>query len=386
MSDIKLVSADTTLRSAYKKLLRFIKRETVLVIACASAVLSSCFVSPSAEYLSYIDFKVLACLFCLMGVVSGLRKTGLFDRAAASLTRHTTSLRTMSALLVGTTFVVSMFITNDVALITFVPFSLLVLRNEQSGRLRIRIIVLQTIAANVGSSLTPVGNPQNLFLFSYYKMESGAFFSAIAPVVAIGAALLAGALFSVPAASSAKPVTAGPNFHTSRTMVLAYCALFVVSVLAVFRVFDYRFVTVAVLAFLLAFDRSVIKRIDYSLLFTFVGFFIFIGNLRHIDSINAFVTSIVSSNVTLVSALASQFISNVPAAIFLSGFTDDSASLLRGVSIGGMGTLIASLASVISFKFFSRERPDETIRFLLVFAFWNALFFAVLLGMAAILY
>jgi Na+/H+ antiporter NhaD/arsenite permease-like protein len=376
MSDIKLVTG---------KIIRFAKRETVLTIACASAAISACFVRPSAEYLSYIDFKVLACLFCLMGVVSGLRKTGLFDRAAAALTRHTTSLRAMSALLVGTTFVVSMFITNDVALITFVPFSLLVLRNEQNSKLRIRIIVLQTVAANVGSSLTPVGNPQNLFLFSHYQMDSLAFFAAIAPVVAFGSVLLAMALFSVPA-MPAKPVKAGPNYHTSRTMVLSYFALFVASVLAVFRIIDYRFATLAVLAFLLAFDRSVIRRIDYSLLFTFIGFFIFIGNLRRIDAVNAFVTSIVSSDVTLVSALASQAISNVPAAIFLSGFTDDSAALLRGVSIGGMGTLIASLASVISFKFFSRDRPAETMRYLLSFTFWNILFLALLLVFSAIVY
>lgn len=377
MSDIKLVSA--------RSIFRFIKRETVLVIASSLAVISAFFVRPSIDYISYIDFKVLACLFCLMGVVSGLRKTGLFDRAAGALTRHTSSLRTMSALLVGTTFFVSMFITNDVALITFVPFSLLVLRNEQNSRLRIRIIVLQTIAANIGSSLTPIGNPQNLFLFSFYEMRIIDFFSSIAPIVIVGGILLTVSIFTIPKINMTS-VKAGANFYTDRTMVIAYGVLFVLSVLAVFHVIDYRLITAVVLVFLVIFDRSVIKRIDYSLLWTFLGFFIFIGNLKHIDAINALLTSIVSSNVTLVSAIASQAISNVPAAILLSGFTDDSASLLRGVSIGGMGSLIASLASVISFKFFAHERAPETMRYMFVFTVWNVLFLTALFGMCVILY
>lgn len=377
MSNINLVKKNPVIR--------FIKRDTVLSIALAAAAISMFFVPPSAEYVSYIDFKVLSCLFCLMAVVAGLRKTGLFDRAASALTRYTVSLRSTAFILVGATFFISMAITNDVALITFVPFSLLLLKNVENGKIRMRIITLQTIAANIGSSLTPVGNPQNLFLFSYYRMNVGDFFAAIFPAVLSGGLLLAASLLSVPD-EKIPSVKAGPNYRTDPRYVISYAVLFVVSVLTVFRVFDYLPVTILVILFLLVFDRSIFARIDYSLLFTFTGFFIFIGNLQRIESINAFLTSIVARNVMLVGALASQFISNVPAAILLSGFTKDAEALLRGVSIGGMGTLITSLASVISFKFFSQERKNESLKYLGVFTVWNVLFFAVLFAVCFVIY
>jgi Na+/H+ antiporter NhaD/arsenite permease-like protein len=356
---------------------RFLGREPVLSISLALAASSSAMVRPSVGYFDYIDFKVLACLFCLMAVVEGLRKTGLFDRAAAALTRHTVSVRAMAAILVGATFFMSMAITNDVALITFIPFSLLLMKKLENPGTRIRVITLQTIAANTGSAMTPIGNPQNLFLFSFYSMDAAGFFAAIFPVVLTGAIMLAIALCTIRDEEIPK-VSAGHNYDSDARFVFAYALFFLASVLAVFRVIDYRILTLVLILFLLFFDRRLILRVDYSLLLTFVGFFVFIGNLQHIRIVSDFLTRIVNMNVTLIAALSSQIISNVPAAILLSGFTGDSHALLRGVSIGGMGTLIASLASVISFKFFSQDRKGETLRYLGVFTFWNFLFLAVL--------
>ena len=363
----------------------FIKRETVLTIALSLAAISAFFVRPSVAYVGYIDFKVLACLFCLMVVVAGLRRTGLFERAALALTRYTTSVRNMAFILVAATFFISMAITNDVALITFIPFSLLLMKDIKNPKTRMKIITLQTIAANIGSSLTPVGNPQNLFIFSFYRMDAGAFFPAIGPIVIIGGIGLVIALATIPD-EKLPAIKSGHNFTSSWKLMLSYGVLFALSVLTVFRIVDWRIALIAVILFVAIFDRPIFFRVDYSLLFTFVGFFVFIGNLQNMSAISSFLKSVVGHNTTLVSALASQAISNVPSAILLSGFTNDAASLLRGVSIGGMGTLIASLASVISFKFFTRERREDAMKYLGVFTVWNVVFFIVLYAASTILY
>ena len=384
MSDINVVKG-VNLSAVFRAGLRFIKRETVLTIALSLAVMSAFFVPPSIAYIDYIDFKVLACLFCLMSVVAGLRRTGLFDRAALALTRYTTSVRGMAFILVGTTFFVSMAITNDVALITFIPFSLLLMKGVKNAKTRMKIITLQTIAANIGSSLTPVGNPQNLFIFSFYRMNAAAFFPAIGPIVLIGGAGLAVAIATI-TDEKLPAIRSGHNYESSWKLMVSYGILFVLSVLTVFRVVDWRIAIAAVAVFLAIFDRQVFLRVDYSLLFTFVGFFIFIGNLQNMSEISTFLTSLVGHNVTLISALASQVISNVPAAILLSGFTNNAEALLRGVSIGGMGTLIASLASVISFKFFTRDRREDTMKYLGVFTVWNVVFFCLLYVASLVLY
>ena len=366
-----------TIRFLLGRAQRFFFRETVLCIALAAAAVSMFFVPPSAAYAGYIDWKVLSCLFCLMSVVAGLRASGAFEILASSILRFAGNARSLAAILVITTFFVAMAITNDVALITFVPFALLLMRNGVSWRTRAHIITLQTIAANVGSSLTPVGNPQNLYLFAHYHMPTRQFFSGILPIVLAGFALLILGFAHI----KPKPIYAqhtGHNFSLKKKRFFVFIALFILSVLTVFRVLDYRLVTALVIVSVLVLDRELLLRVDYSLLFTFVGFFIFIGNLQQIEAVRSLLTGLVGKNVVLVSALASQCISNVPAAILLSRFTHDSVGLLRGVSIGGMGTIIASLASVISFKFLSHEHPSEAFKYLAIFTKWNILFFIVL--------
>lgn len=360
-----------------RKLVSLVKRETVLAIAVSAAFLSMLVVPPSAGYAGYIDFKVLSCLFCLMAVVAGLRKTGLFDIAAAALTRFSGTVRGLSVLLITSTFFISMAVTNDVALITFVPFTLILLKNITEQRSRITIITLQTIAANIGSSLTPVGNPQNLYLFSYYQLTFVSFLRIISPLVAIGGLLLLAACLTVK--NEKLSVRSGTvNYSPDIRQIALYVLLFALSVLSVFRILDYRLVLAIVIIGVFIADKTLFARIDYSLLITFIGFFVFIGNIQRIDSLCRILTSLVNRNVVLVSALTSQIISNVPAAILLSRFTNDAQSLLRGVSIGGMGTIIASLASVISYKFFVHDRPESGLAFLRIFSFWNILFLGAL--------
>ncbi len=365
----------------FRKLRRFFARETVLCLALAAAAISSCFVLPSVAYLEYIDWKVLSSLFCLMTVVQGLRVSGAFDILASSVLRFAGDTRTIAAILVAITFLASMGITNDVALITFVPFGLLLMKDCASWRVKAHIVTLQTIAANVGSALTPVGNPQNLYLFSYYDFSPRDFFAGIYPVVIAGAALLAVSLFRI------KPQTliakhGGPNFTLKPFSFAAFIALFAISVLTVFRILDYRAVTVIVVITVLLMDRGLVLRVDYSLLVTFIGFFVFIGNLQRIPAVRELLTRITGVNPMLVAALASQAISNVPAAILLSRFTDDAVGILRGVSLGGMGTIIASLASVISFKFFAHEHRDKSLGFMGIFTKWNLVFLVALFGIS----
>ncbi len=366
-----------------RTLRRFFARETVLCLALTAAAISSCFVPPSTAYLEYIDWKVLTSLFCLMTVVQGLRVSGAFDILASSVLRFAGNTRMIAAILVTTTFIASMGITNDVALITFVPFGLLLMKDCVSWRVKAHIVTLQTIAANVGSALTPVGNPQNLYLFSYYSFSPRDFFVGIYPVVIAGGALLAVSLLRI------KPQTliakhSGPNYTLKPLSFATFIALFAISVLAVFRILDYRAVTAIVVLTVLILDRGLVLRVDYSLLVTFLGFFVFIGNIQRIPAVHALLTGITGINPMLVAALASQAISNVPAAILLSRFTDDAVGILRGVSLGGMGTIIASLASVISFKFFAHEHRDKTLAFMGVFTKWNLIFFAVLFYIATL--
>jgi len=307
-----------------------------------------------------------------MAVVAALRLSGLFDIAAAALTRRCKSIRSLAAILVGITFILSMGITNDVALIVLIPFSLILLNNITRTKIRIRIIVFQTIAANVGSSLTPIGNPQNLFLFTSYDFSVLRFFSITIPVVLLGGLFLGISIWTIPNDNLAKFIPS-PNHSISIRKTALHLVLFILSIGSVFNIMDFRVITVIILAVYLLIDRKLLKKIDYSLLLTFLFFFIFIGNLQRIETISKLLIQIADRNTLLFSAFLSQIISNVPAAILISGFTDNAAELLIGVSIGGMGTLIASLASVISFKFFIQNRPGETVKYLGVFTFWNFL-------------
>lgn len=359
------------------KIKRFFKDEAVLIISFVLAVVSVFFVSPSAAYLEYIDFRTLALLFCLMAVMKGLDSLGIFQLLAEKLLKRVYTLRGLSLTLCLLCFFSSMIITNDVALITFVPFTIVALRLSSSPKGLLPLVALETIAANLGSMLTPIGNPQNLYLFSNYEMGMGEFFSAIWPygllslVLTVVCALCMGR-GSVRMQEEPDSVIEKPN----SSGLFVYGALFLLSLLTVFRVIPYVVTLGITLLVILFFDRKILAKVDYSLLFTFVCLFIFIGNLGNIGPVNAFLKNIVEGNEVLVGTLSSQIFSNVPAAILLSGFTQNASALLVGVNLGGLGTLIASMASLISFKFLTKEKIN-TGKYMLVFTALNLLFLAL---------
>ena len=350
-------------------ILNFIKKETVLFAALILAVVSCFFVPPDSHYIGYIDFRTLAILFCLMAVMAGLRKIGVFDTLARRLLERVKSFKAVVFILWVLCFVFSMFITNDVALITFVPLTIVILRmlgEKVRDKWLIPIVTMQTIAANLGSMLTPIGNPQNLYLYGKANMDIGDFLLIMLPYSVLAFSLLA--VWNVILCrkeKSAPTVDFGERKPLSdKKKLIGYIALFVVCLLTVAHIVPY-YATLALTAlYLLIFDRAVFKKVDYSLLFTFVGFFVFVGNMGRIDVFRDFIESVISGNEIAAAVISSQVISNVPAALLLSGFTENLRALIIGTNIGGLGTLIASMASLISYKYVCGENKSAKLKYL----------------------
>ena len=357
------------------KVVEFIKREAVLLISLLLAVASAFFVKPSSEYIEYIDFKTLCLLFCLMTVMAGLQKIGVFKLLAYRLLSVAKTTRSLYFVLTLLCFFSSMLITNDVALLTFVPFTVTTL-NISNQRIHLTFVtVMQTVAANLGSMLTPVGNPQNLYLFSRFNLSAYDFFSTVFPYCVLSLVLLIICGFFIKNEGVNIEYDAGERI-TSKPKMISYFALFLLSLLCVFRVVSFVLLLVVVFAFVLVFDRKTITKIDYSLLLTFVFLFVFIGNLGNIDYVSAFLQRVVRGNEVAVGVLTSQMLSNVPAAILLSAFTDNAKALLIGVNLGGLGTLIASMASLISFKLVQKQNVNMQ-KYLLLFTLVNLIFLAL---------
>ena len=347
----------------------FVRREPVLLIAAFAALISCFFVPPDPAYLAYMDYRTLALLFCLMTVVAGLRQAGLFAFLAHRLCENVKSVRMIGLVLVLLCFLSAMLITNDVALLTFVPFAVVVLGIADHKSDLIHVVVLQTVAANLGSMLTPVGNPQNLYLYSYYNLSFSAFIRATLPIWLLSLLLISLACLALSPARLSLLLGEEPDLD-GRSLWL-YLVLFLVCLLVVLRVISWPLMLGIVILLLLIWDRKILLRADFMLLLTFVAFFVFSGNLARIDAVNALLHRLLDGRVYLTSLLTSQVISNVPAALLLSGFTEDARSLLLGVNIGGLGTPIASLASLISMKLYSHSDHAHTGRYLAEFTLVN---------------
>lgn len=390
----------------FTKVKDFFKKETVCCIAFLLAVVSMFFIPPSVNYFSYIDFRVLALLFSLMAVVRGFSSIGVFTRLGTLLLHKVHSLRTLAALFVFLCFFFSMLITNDVALITFVPFTILVLSMADQRQALIPVIVLETIAANLGSMLTPLGNPQNLYLYTISGLSLWDFIRIMLPYSFVSAILLLIFILFLPkdtvstataanTTNSTNTVTASNTSNViceavkarknSRILFAFYLILFLLCLLTVLHILPYQILFFLVLTGFLLLDYRVLKDVDYFLLLTFLCFFIFIGNMKQISLVHELISKLLVHHEVLMGIGASQIISNVPAAILLSGFTDDYSALLIGVNLGGLGTLIASLASLISFKFYTHSNGSDTRRFLGIFTLYNVIFLGGLFVLSLIL-
>lgn len=346
--------------------IEFLKKECVLVIAVTLAILSSFISIPK---MSYIDFKVLILLFNLMVVVAAFKELKVLDSIAIGLLKKCNTYTSISLALVFITFISSMIVTNDVALITFVPLSIVIARKANINVLK--IVIFQTLAANLGSSFTPMGNPQNLFIYSFYNLSPIDFFKITLPIVILAV------LFLVLLVFKDKKMNLSLDLEDvkidNKRDVYLFGGLFLIILLSVFHVIDYKVTFLITIVMVLILNKKLFSQVDYSLLITFIGFFIFVGNISTMDVVKNFMEGILNSpkSTFLASVLSSQVISNVPATMLLSGFTNHFKELLLGVNIGGMGTLIASLASVISYKIYASEFGNDN--YMKSFTFYNIL-------------
>lgn len=360
------------------------RREPVLCVSLLCALLSFFFLPPSRETLTFPDYRVLCLLFCLMASVAGLGESGLMRLLSSALLHRARSQGMLALLMTLLCFFSSMLMTNDVSLVAFVPLTILVLQEAALPQLLIPIIALETIAANLGSALTPVGNPQNLYLFSAYSMGAGEFFSVTVPLTVVSLLLVVGAVFALRLRGSLSVKTA-PVDPPDRRRLLLHGALFVLCLLTVFSVLDYRILLAIVLVALLIGDRPVFRRVDYALLGTFLCFFLFSGNLSRIPAVRELLTGLMEKSAFFASLLTSQVISNVPTALLLAPFTDNARAMILGTDVGGLGTLVASLASLISYKFYARTEGAQAGRYLAVFTLLNVVLLVPLIALSLLL-
>lgn len=358
-----------------------IKKEPVMCIAFLLALVSIFFVTPDLEYVSYIDFRTLSILFCLMTAVAGFKKCGVFDCIASGLLSFVKSKTGIFLVLILGCFFLSMIMTNDVALITFVPFAILTLKKAQLHSKMIFVIVMQTIAANLGSMLTPFGNPQNLFLYNLSQMSFLNFITLMLPLTAFSLVLIFVSTLVFSRGANGTTPKLDKAVITDKKRSVLYLLFFVFSLLFVTRIIniDWTYYAGIGILFVLICDRKIFKKPDYCLLLTFVFFFVFIGNVSRIDFVNSFLSSAVKGNELFAGVAVSQIISNVPAAILLSAFSGNTNLLILGVNIGGLGTLIASMASLISYKMYAREYPHKKVKYLGMFTAFNIVFLALLI-------
>ncbi len=356
----------------------FFKSSVVLLVALAAAGITCIFVPVDREYLGYFDLQTLACLFCTLAVVAAFKNIRFFEWLADVIVRRFKNMRNIVLALVFVTYFGSMIMANDMALITFLPLGYFVLESCGNRKLTAFTFIMQNIAANLGGMLTPFGNPQNLYLYSFYSIGAGEFFRIMALPFAVAFVLILGVcLFVKPQGAQvlSRPHKAPPVWRS-----IVYAALFALSVLIVFDVFPYYWGLLAVAVCLLVLDFRAVLRVDYGLLLTFCAFFVFSGNMARIPAVRDFLGGLIALDPLAFGVLSCQVISNVPSAVLLSRFTSDYASLLVAVNIGGLGTPVASLASLITLNTYRRVRPGETKKYILKFLLINFSFLAVLIG------
>ncbi len=355
----------------------FLKKNLIVEIAFLAAVITSFIVPPDKNYFGYIDYKTLTCLFCTLAVVCALTNIKFFYMLAAKIVKMFKNTRRCILALVYITFIGSMLIANDMALLTFLPLGYLVLFSTKKQKYMAFTFIMQNIAANLGGMLTPFGNPQNLYLYTKFNIGNGEFISVMAPPFLLSVTLITVCCFIF--VKNEEMVLETENITVNAKKTAVYLLLFALSVAIVFRTVPYFVGLIIIPAALFILDKKALKMVDYPLLLTFLFFFIFAGNMGRIDAVKDFFGAVLSLNTLLFSSLSCQVISNVPSAILLSQFTANYRELLLGVNIGGVGTLISSLASLITFREYVNLNPGKGKSYILKFSAFNFAFLIILL-------
>ena len=375
-------SLGVLLHTAVAAVRNFLHTNTVLAIALVAAIGTSFVVPPDAEYFGYFDFKTLTCLFCTLACICALRNIKFFVTLARRIIILCKNAKLCVLTLVYITFIGSMFLANDMALLTFLPLGFMVLQSAKQEKYMAFTFVMQNIAANLGGMLTPFGNPQNLYIYSKFNIPTGEFMSIMVLPFAVSIAVITACCLIF--VKSEPLAIENDDVVINRRRAAIYLALFALSVIIVFRLIPYQIGLVLVPLALMFLDRDALKKVDYPLLLTFCAFFVFAGNMARIPMVQAFFGWLLEKNTLLVSALSCQVISNVPSAVLLSQFTDNYRELLLGVNIGGAGTLIASLASLITFREYTKHYPEKTGKYIALFSVCNFGMLALLLAVESL--
>ena len=360
------------------RLHRFVRKNTVVLIAFLAAVITSIIVPPDSAYLDYFDVKTLTCLFCVLAVVCALKNVNFFYMLAHKIVCLFKNARAAILALVYITFIGSMLIANDMALLTFLPLGYFVLTTTGKQKYMAFTFIMQNIAANLGGMLTPFGNPQNLYLYTKFNIPNLEFMQ-----IMLLPFLLSVAIITVCCLIFVKKETleiGETEMETKPGRIAIYMVLFALSIAIVFRGIPYLIGLVVIPLALLFLDRKALRMVDYSLLLTFVFFFVFAGNMARIGVVRELFSFLLDQSTLLFSILSCQIISNVPSAILLSQFTNNYTELLLGVNIGGVGTLIASLASLITYNEYSKNNPGKSGYYLGMFTLFNVGFLVILTG------
>ena len=355
----------------------FIRKNPVMCIAALVAFISALFVPPDSEYLGYFDFKTLTCLFCTLAVVCAFKNINFFRIIAAKIVVLFTTTRSAIIALVYITFIGSMLIANDMALITFLPLGYYVITSTNNRKYLAFTFIMQNIAANLGGMLTPFGNPQNLYLYTYFNISNSEFVRIMLLPFLISVTLITVCCMFVK--NDKLVIREDFDDRLDIKKALLYMVLFILSIIIVFRIIPYQLGLIVIPFVLFAADRNALKEVDYPLLMTFCAFFIFSGNVARISAVQSFVGALIEKHTMLFGVISCQFMSNVPSAILLSHFTDHYQQLLVAVNIGGTGTLIASLASLITFREYTKSEPGKTKSYIKKFSVYNFGILAVLI-------
>lgn len=370
------MKAELSKNNLISKSWKFTKKNAVMFIAFLAALITSFFVPPDAEYLGYFDFRTLTCLFCVLAVVCALKNINFFYMLARKIIRLFKNTRMSILALVYITFLGSMLIANDMALLTFLPLGYYVLASTNKKKYMAFTFIIQNIAANLGGMLTPFGNPQNLYLYSKYEIDNFEFIGIMAPAFTLSVVLITLCCFIF--VRKEPLLISDEKLRLEPKRTLLYLALFALSIVIVFRGIPYWMGLIVVPPVLIFADRKALKAVDYGLLFTFVFFFVFAGNMARIGAVRDLFSFLLEKSTLIFSILSCQVISNVPSAILLSQFTGNYQELLVGVNIGGVGTLISSLASLITFREYVKHNPGKTGYYIAMFSAFNFGFLIIL--------
>ena len=358
------------------KIIGFISKNTVLIIAATLAIISCLIVKPDSQYLEYFDFKTLTCLFCTLAVICALKNIRFFTITAKKIVALTGNTRALSLALVYITFIGSMFLANDMALLTFLPLGYISLSATKKEKYMAPVFIFQNISANLGGMLTPFGNPQNLYIYTNFNIPTMEFMGIMIFPFVLSIVLFTVCCLFIPKEELSLNIEEQEKINTKKAAF--YLVLFAMTIFTVFRVIPYYVCLPIIFIAIAITDRKALAKVDYPLLLTFVCFFLLAGNISRIEIVNTFFSSLLKENTLLTSILSCQVISNVPSAILLSEFTTNYKELLLGVNIGGVGTLISSLASLITFREYTSHVKGKTAQYIGLFSAFNFGFLIVL--------